>query len=98
MIPLKNSTYDTRSTHSVGTYFSKTNAFEYSFFPYVIQEWNKLDLQLHNEKSFKKFRNTLLKLGQPTPDIYQIHHPLGLKLLTRHLNEHRFKQFYINPH
>ena len=42
------------------------------------------DLQLRNAKSFKKFRNTLLKLGLPTPDlIYRIHRPLGLKLLTR---------------
>ena len=47
----------------IGTYFCGTNAFKYSFFPYTIREWNKLNLQLRNEKSFKKFRNTLLKLG-----------------------------------
>ena len=47
-------------------------------------EWNKLDLKLRNAKSFKRCRNTLLKLGRPTPDlIYGIHNPLGLKLLTR---------------
>ena len=81
----------------IGTYFCRTNAFKYSFFPCIIREWNKLDLQLRNAKSFKKFRNTLLKLDRPTPDlIYRIHHPLGLKLLTRlslglsNLNEHRF--------
>ena len=62
------------------------------FFPY------KLDLQLRNAKFFKKFRNTLLKLGQPTPNLIHItHHPLGLKLLTKlrlgltHLNKNRFK-------
>ena len=107
MIPLKNNTYDNRSTHSVGTYFCRTNAFKYSFFPYTIRERDKLDLQLRNEKSFKKFRNILLKLGQPTPDlIYGIHHPLGVKLVTRlrlglsHLNENRFKHNFkncINP-
>ena len=98
LIPLKNNTYDTHSTHSVGTYFCRANAFKYSFFPYTILEWSKLDLQLRNEKSFKKFRNTLLKLRRPTPDlIYGIHHPFGLKLLSRlrlglsHLNEHIFK-------
>ena len=102
LIPLKNNTYDTCSTHSVGTYFCRTNAFKYSFFPYTIWEWNKLDLQLCSEKSFKKFRNTLLKFGRPTPDlIYQINHHLGLKLFTRlklglsHLNEHRFKHTYF---
>ena len=58
LIPLKNNTYDTRSTHSVGIYFCSANAFKYSFFPYAMRGWNKLDLQLRNEKSFKKFRNT----------------------------------------
>ena len=107
MIPLNNNTYDTPSKHSVGTYFCRTNAFKYFFFPSATREWNKLDLQLRNEKYFKKFRNTLLKFGRPTPDlIYGIHHPLGLKLLTRlrlglsHLNEHKFKHNFkncINP-
>ena len=107
MIPLKNSTYDTRCAHLVGTYFCRTNVLKYSFFPYTILEWNKLDLQLRNEKSFKKFRNILLKLGEPGPYlIYRIQHPLGLKLFTRlrlglsHLTKHRFKHNFkscINP-
>ena len=106
LIPFKNNKYDTRSTHSVGTCFCRTNTFKYSFFPYTIREWNKLDLEL-NEKSFKKFRNTLPKLGWPTPgSIYGIHHLLGLKLLTRlkldlsHLNKNRCKHNFknrINP-
>ena len=84
LIPLKNNTYDTRSTHSVGTYFCRKVPSNTPFSPYTIREWNKLDLQLCNEKSLKKFRNILLKLGRPTPDlIYRIHHPLGLKLLTK---------------
>ena len=61
---LINNAYDTRFTHSIGTYFCRTNVFKYSIFPYTIQEWNKLDLQLRNSKSFKKFRNTLIKLGR----------------------------------
>ena len=68
-IPLTNNTYDIRSKHSVGTYFCRTNAFKYFFFPYTIREWNKLDLQLRNANRFKKLRNTLLKLGRPTPDL-----------------------------
>ena len=76
-------------------------------FLYTIREWNKLDWQLRNEKSFNNFRNILLKLDRPTPDlIYGIHHPLGLKLLTRlrlglsPFNKHRFKHNFkncINP-
>ena len=107
MIPLKNNTYDTRCIHSVVTYFCRTNVFQYSFFLHTIREWNKLDLQLRNEKSFSNFRNILLKLGQPAPNLlYGIHHPLGLKLLTRlrlglsHFNKHIFKYNFkncINP-
>ena len=69
LIPLKNKTYDIRSTHSIGTYFYRTKVFKYSFFPYTIREWNKLDLQLRIEKSFIKIRNNLLKLSRPTPDL-----------------------------
>ena len=107
LIPIKNNGYDARSTHSVGTYCCRTNAFKYSFYFYTIREWNKLDLQLRNAESFKKSKITLLKLGGPAPDlIYRIHHPLGLKFQTRlrlglnHFNEYRFKHYFekcINP-
>ena len=71
----------------VETYFCRTDAFKYSFFPYSISEWNILDPDLHNAKSYSTFRKLLLKSGRPSPNhIYKIHDPLGLKLLTRHLN------------
>ena len=105
MISLKNNTYDTRSTHSIGTKFCRTNSFKYSFFPHTIWQWNTPDLQLRNKKSFKKSRNTLVTHVRPTTDlIYGIHHPLGLKLLTRlglsDFNKYRFKHNFkncINP-
>ena len=50
LIPFKNNTYDTRSTHSVSTYFCSTNVFKYYFFPFTIREWNKIDLPLRHEK------------------------------------------------
>ena len=100
-------TYNTRNLYSVETYFCRTDAFKYSFFPYSISEWNKLDPDLCNAKSYSKFRKSLLKSGRPSPNhIYKIHDPLGLKLLTRlrlglsHLNEHRFNHNFdscINP-
>ena len=59
--------------------------------------------QLRNAKSFKKFKNTLLQLGQRTTDlIYRIHHPSCLKLFPRlwlglnHLKDHRFKHNFGN--
>ena len=43
------------------------------------------------------FRNALIKFGRPIPKpIYNVHNPVGLKLLTRlrlglsHLNQHKF--------
>ena len=43
----------------------------------------KHNLQLYNAKSFQKFRNTLLNLGRPTPDLlYANHHLLDLNLFT----------------
>ena len=97
LIPNDCRTYNTRNLDFVKTYLCRTDAFKYSFFPYSISEWNKLDPDLCNAKSYSKFRKSLLKSGRPSPNhIYKIHDPLGLKLLTRlrlglsHLNEPRF--------
>ena len=91
----------------VETYFCRTDAFKYSFFPYSISEWNKLDPHLRYAKSYSTFRKSLVKSDQPSPyHIYKIHDPLGLKLLTRlrlglsRLNEDRFNHNFdrcINP-
>ena len=70
---------------------------------------NKCDAKLRKSESLPYFRNALLKVGQPTAKpIYNIHNPIGLKLLTRlrpglmlsHLNELKLKhniQDCINP-
>ena len=62
-------------------------------------DWQKqFDLPLSYAKSFKKFRNTLVKVRRSISDLRnRIHHLFGLKLLTRlrfglsHINEHKFK-------
>ena len=68
-----------------------------SFFPYTKLEWNELDKIIQQCKTIKSFRNSLLKIGWPTPkSVYNIHILAGLKLLGRlrlrlsHLNEHKF--------
>ena len=48
LIPHKNNTYVTRSTHSVGTCFCRTNGIKYSFFLYTVRKWNKLDYTMQN--------------------------------------------------
>ena len=97
----------TRNLSSVETYFAEQVHLNIYFFLYSISEWNKLDPDLRNAKSYSTFRKSLLKSGRPSPNhIYKIHDPLGLKLLTRlrlslsHLNEHRFNHNFdscINP-
>ena len=81
----------------IETYYCRTNIFKYLFFPYSIVEWNKLDHILRNSKFYSVFKNSLLNIGRPMPKpTFNIHNPLGLKMLTRlrlglsHLNEHRF--------
>ena len=87
--------------------YSRTDIFKYSFFPSTISEWNKLDLKIRQSKTLLTFRNALIKIGRPIPKpIYNVHNPVGLKLLTRlrlglsHLNQHKFNHNFqdcLNP-
>ena len=80
----------------------RTDNFKYSLFPYIILEWNKLDLILH-KSSYKIFSNSLLKMICPLPNpVYDIHNTLDLCLLTilrlvlSHLNDHTFNHNFKN--
>ena len=100
----------TCNTENVENYYCRTDLFKYSysFFPYVIVERNKLDINLCNAKSFLIFRNSILKIVRPMQNpIYNIHDPMGIKYLTRllrlglsHLDDHKFRNNFqdcINP-
>ena len=94
--------YNTWNSEDVVIYHCRTDTFKYSFFPWTILEWNKLDLTLC-KSSYKIFRNYLLKMIHPSPNlVYDIHNPLGLCLLTRlrlglsHLNEDKFYHNFKN--
>ena len=92
---------------NVTTFYSRTDAFKYSFFPSQILEWNKLERKIRQPSTLLTFRNSLLKIGRPVPKpVYNIHNPNVLKLLTRlrlglsHLNEHKFNHNFkdcVNP-
>ena len=107
LLPTESRTYNNRNIENSETYYYRTDLFKYSFFPYVIVEWNKLDINLRNAKSFLIFRNSLLKIGRPIQNpIYNIHDPMGIKYLTRlrlglsHLNDHKFRHNFqdcLNP-
>ena len=70
-------------------------------------EWNKLDLNIRNSASLNTFKNKLLNFIRPcASSIFDIHNPLGIKLLTRlrlglsHLHEHKFRHCFqdtLNP-
>ena len=42
LIPNDHQTYNTQNLDFVETYFCRTDAFKYSFFPYSISEWTYL--------------------------------------------------------
>ena len=97
LIPQNNHLYNTLFLEDVTTFYSKTDAFKYSFFPSTILEWNKLDRKIRQSSTLLTFRNSPLKADRPAPKpVYNIHNPNCLRLLTRlrlelsHLNEHKF--------
>ena len=84
-----------------------TDYFNGSFFPFCVNEWNKLKIEVRSLKSVSLFKKSLLKTKRPEKSpVYKILDPLGLKLLTRlrlnfsHLREHKFNHNFqdtINP-
>ena len=63
---------------------SQTNFFENSFFPAVIIEWNKNDVNIRNSAFCNVFMKVILKLIRPKPNqVFNIDSSEGLKLLTR---------------
>ena len=77
---------------------SRTKSFSKTFFPYCIDEWNKLNPEIRSVKSIKyKFEKTIIT---KTLDnyLYNVHGPIGVELLSRlrrqftHLNGHKWFQ------
>ena len=77
------------------------------FLPWAIKEWNKLDSDIRNAKTYASFRKMLLNFIRPIGNsTYKIYEPLRIKLLTRlrlgfsHLSEHKFRHNFadsLNP-
>ena len=107
LLPSPNSSYNLRTNKIHNTPTSRTERFQFSFFPYCISKWNQLNPELQNSVSLQSFKRSLLLFIRPTASpIYTIHHARGLKLLTRlrlglsHLREHKFRHNFndtINP-
>ena len=93
------STFSLRSNHPPNVPFIRTECFKSTFSPSSTLSWNQLDPNIQNSSSIQIFKRALLKFIRPKPAlIYKIHHPRGLKLLTRlrrlgpnHFREHKFR-------
>ena len=98
LIPRSSRLLTTRNSDNIKPFKVRHNFFKNSFFPSVISEWNKLDLEIRNSASLEIFKKHLLNFIRPnSSNAFNINNPLGLKLLTRlrtgfsHLKEHKFK-------
>ena len=83
--------------------FSRTKYIGGTFFPFCINEWNKLGSDLRNSASVSIFKNALLKLYRPNDrPIFNILDPIGLKFLTRlrvnlsHLRKHKCDHNFLD--
>ena len=107
LIPSVNRFYDTRNNTNVPSFKCRTEYFKNSFFPNVITEWNKLDINIKSMTSYAAFKNALLSFIRPKHvDTFGIHNPNGKEMLTRlrlgfsHLNQHKFRhnfRDFLNP-
>ena len=96
---LRNHTcYNFRSNDSLMIPYIRTKQFKSIFFPSCIFNLNQLNLDMKNYSSLEIFKRALLKFIRPkAANVYKIHHPRGLKLLTglrlglSHLREHKFR-------
>ena len=106
LIPSEFHLYEARNTRNISRYSCSADALKYSFFPWTINKWNKLNFNIRTS-SFNIFRANLINIILPISySVFGIFNLLGLKLITRlrlglsHLNEHRFKHNFndcINP-
>ena len=104
---LKSRRWLTRLSYNIPPIKVRHDYFKNSFFPSAITEWNKLDLNIRNSASLNTFKKKLLNFIRPCANsIFDIHNPLGIKLLTRlrlglsHLHEHKFRHCFqdtLNP-
>ena len=76
--------HPTRNTNNITPFKVRHNFFKNYFFPSVVSEWNKLDLEICNSASWEIFKKHLLNfIKSNSNNVFNINNPLGLKFLTR---------------
>ena len=74
----------------------RIKSFRKTFFPYCINEWNKLNAKVGNAKSSHFFKKIIV-IGIKVKSLFSVYEPLGVKLLMHirlqfsHLDKHKFK-------
>ena len=96
LIPVRCTSYATRTESNVPLIKAKHNFFKNLFFPSAIIEWNNLDSNLRNSKSISVFNF----IRHSPNSVFDIRNPEGIKLITRfrfglsHFREHKFKHSF----
>ena len=103
MLPMKQFSRNQERGNLFRNFRTNTEYYKNSFFPYCVDEWNKLGPCLKNVQSIKQFKTSLLDFIRPKASpVYGIQDPIGLKLLTRlrlkfsHLREHKFRHNFLD--
>ena len=69
------------------------------FFPYCVDQWNKVKLELRKEKPICKFKKSIITVKQEN-SLYNVHNSVGVKLLS-HLRAYFFRDSFsdtVNCH
>ena len=75
-------TFNTRNKH-LTTYNCRTDCLKYSFFPFTLNYWCNVDVNIRNSESVSIFKSKLLDFIHPVQNnIFNIFDPQRLKLLT----------------
>ena len=84
LIPEKTHAYATRNVDNIPCFKIRHNFFKNSFFPSTIIEWNNLDPNLRNSKSFIDFKNSILKFIRLSPsNVFNCYYYKGIRHITR---------------
>ena len=103
IIPSTTRRYYSRNVNNIPLIRASTNYFMNTFFPSVITEWNKLDLNICKSTSLNISKNRLLQFVRPLENsVFTCHNPIGIKYLTRvrlgfsHRRCHKFKHSFLD--
>ena len=69
---------------------SRTKSFKNAFFPYCINEWNNLTVEITNSKSVSAFKK-LIKCEKKENSLFSIYDPLSVNSLNEHKFRHGFE-------